>query len=157
MLRELGIGVDGSVVFHHDPVYDGGHENQDTLKEMIDTYGDIPYFTVSKTQAFQLNALFKRVRTDFVIIRHQGLAPEAAKLGIPSLAMGDEHFPIGYDGIIRTGEVLLDILARKKFNQVLSRHVKSPYNQWWLSQEDPFFLAKHPEALNERVHVKEEL
>ena len=153
VLRELGIGVEGSVVFHHDPVYDGGHENQDTLHELIDTYGDIQYFTVSKTQAFQLNALFKRVKTDFVIIRHQGLAPEAAKLGIPSLAMGDEHFPVGYDGIIRTGEVLLDILARKKFNEVLLRHVKSPYNEWWSSQEDPFLLAKHPEILDEIVRL----
>ncbi len=153
VLRELGIGVEGSVVFHHDPVYDGGHENQDTLHELIDTYGDIQYFTVSKTQAFQLNALFKRVKTDFVIIRHQGLAPEAAKLGIPSLAMGDEHFPVGYDGIIRTGEVLLDILARKKFNEVLLRHVKSPYNEWWSSQEDPFLLAKHPEILDEIVKL----
>ncbi|QNU68858.1 nitrogenase [Ruminiclostridium herbifermentans] len=154
VLRELGIGVEGSVVFHHDPVYDGGHENQDTLRELIDTYGDIPYFTVSKTQAFQLNALFKRVKTDFVIIRHQGLAPEAAKLGIPSLAMGDEHFPVGYDGIIRTGEVILDILARKKFNEVLLRHVKSPYNDWWCSQEDPFLLAKHPEIIDERVKLE---
>ncbi|BAH05989.1 nitrogenase component 1 [Clostridium kluyveri] len=154
VLRELGISVDGSVVFHHDPVYDGGHENQDTLNELISTYGDIPNFTVSKTQAFQLNALFKRVKTDFVIIRHQGLAPEAAKLGIPSLAMGDEHFPVGYDGIIRTGEVLLDILARKKFNEVLSRHVKSPYNEWWLSQDDPFLLARHPEVLDERVKLE---
>ncbi|EKQ55541.1 MULTISPECIES: nitrogenase component 1 [unclassified Clostridium] len=153
VLRELGIEVDGSVVFHHDPVYDGGHENQDTLQELISSYGDIPNFTVSKTQAFQLNALFKRVKTDFVIIRHQGLAPEAAKLGIPSLAMGDEHFPVGYDGIIRTGEVLLDILARKKFNEVLSRHVNSPYNEWWLSQDDPFLLARHPEVLNERVKL----
>lgn len=153
VLRELGIGVDGSVVFHHDPVYDGGHEKQDTLHELISNYGDIPNFTVSKTQAFQLNALFKRVETDFVIIRHQGLAPEAAKLGIPSLAMGDEHFPVGYDGIIRTGEVLLDILARKKFNEVLSRHVKSPYNEWWLSQDDPFLLARHPEVLDERVKL----
>lgn len=153
VLRELGIGVQGSVVFHHDPVYDGGHENQDTLKELIDTYGDIPHFTVSKTQAFQLNALFKRVKTDFVIIRHQGLAPEAAKLGIPSLAMGDEHFPIGYDGIIRTGEVLLDIIARKKFNKVLARHVKSPYNEWWRAQTDPFLLSKQPEILDERVKL----
>jgi nitrogenase molybdenum-iron protein alpha chain len=154
VLRELGIGVEGSVVFHHDPVYDGGHENQDTLKTLIDTYGDVPHFTVSKTQAFQLNALFKRVKADFVVIRHQGLAPEAAKLGIPSLAMGDEHYPVGYDGIIRTGETILDILSRKKFNQVLSRHVKSPYNSWWLSQTDPFLLSNRPEVLDERVKMK---
>ncbi len=152
VLRELGLGVEGSIVFHHDPVYDSGHEHQDTLKYLVDTYGNIPHFTVSKTQPFQLYAILKRVRTDFVIIRHNGLAPVAAKLGIPALAMGDEHFPVGYDGIIRVGEILLDIVARKKFNQVLSRHTDLGYTNWWLSQKDPFILARKPELLNEPIH-----
>lgn len=43
--------------------------------------------------------------------------------------MGDEHIPVSYDGIIRTGEALLDILARKRFNQVLQRHVELPYTK----------------------------
>ena len=59
--------MNGSVVFHHDPVYDGGHERQNTLKSLVDTYGDIPHFTVSKTQPFQLPALLNRVKTDFII------------------------------------------------------------------------------------------
>lgn len=153
VLRELGIGVEGSIVFHHDPVYDSGAENQNTLKHLVDNYGDIEHFTVSKTQAYQLSNLFKRVKTDFVIIRHQGLAPEAAKLGIPALAMGDEHIPVGYDGIIRTGEILLEIIARKKFNQVLQRHVGLPYTNWWINQKDPFILAKKPEILDEVVKL----
>lgn len=152
VLRELGIGVEGSIVFHHDPVYDSGHENQNTLKYLVDNYGDIPHFTVSKTQAFQLPNILKRVKTDFVIIRHNGLAPVAAKLGVPSLAMGDEHFPVGYDGIIRTGEAILDIITRKKFNQVLKRHTDFGYTDWWLSQEDPFVLAHHPELINEPIN-----
>ena len=53
VLRELGIEVDGSVVFHHDPVYDGGGENQNSLKNLVEEYGDIPHYTVSKTQAYQ--------------------------------------------------------------------------------------------------------
>ena len=57
------------------------------------------------------------------------------------------------DGIIRTGETILDILSRKKFNQVLSRHKRSPYNEWWLAQDDPFLLAHNPEILNERVNL----
>ena len=105
----------------------------------MNNYGDIKHYSVSKTQAFQLTQIFKRVKTDFVVIRHQGLAPEAAKLGIPAL---------GYDGIIRTGEMLKGILARKKFNQVLSRHVNLVYSDWWLKQEDPFLLAKNPEILD---------
>jgi nitrogenase molybdenum-iron protein alpha chain len=149
VLRELGIQVDGSVVFHHDPVYDGGHEAQNTLKYLVENYGDVPHFTVSKTQQFQFPGLLRRVNPDFVIIRHPGLAPVAAKMGIPSLVMGDEHFPLAYDGIIRTGNILIAILARKKFNNVLKRHVKLPYTDWWLSQEDQFILAKHPEILDD--------
>ncbi len=153
VLRELGIGVEGSLVFHHDPVYDSGLEGQNTLKHLVDNYGDIEHFTVSKTQAYQLNNVFKRVKTDFIIIRHQGLAPEAAKLGIPALPMGDEHIPVGYDGMIRVGEILLEIISRKKFNQVLQRHVKLPYTDWWINQEDPFALAHHPEILDEVVKL----
>ncbi|MDR2163791.1 MAG: nitrogenase [Clostridiales Family XIII bacterium] len=147
VLRELGVTVDGSLVFHHDPVYDAGYENQNTLKHLVDNYGDIPYFSVSRTQQYQFYGLLNRVNPDFIIIRHNGVAPLAAKLGIPSFAMGDEHFPLGYDGIVRMGEALVGILARKKFNNVLKRHVELPYTPWWLSQEDPFLIARQPEIL----------
>ncbi|MDR1135933.1 MAG: nitrogenase [Clostridiales Family XIII bacterium] len=149
VIRELGVDVEGSLVFHHDPVYDSGYEKQNTLKHLVDNYGDIPNFSVSKTQQYQFYALLKRANPDFIVIRHNGVAPLAAKMGIPSFAMGDEHFPLGYDGIIRMGDALIGILARKKFNNVLKRHVSLPYTDWWLSQEDPFILAKHPEILDE--------
>ena len=35
VIRELGIAVDGSIVFHHDPVYDSGKLEQDTLKDLV--------------------------------------------------------------------------------------------------------------------------
>ena len=38
-------------------------------------------------------------------------------------------------------------MARKKFNQVLQKHVPVPYTDWWVSQEDPFLLANNPEIL----------
>jgi nitrogenase molybdenum-iron protein alpha chain len=156
VIRELGIEVDGSIVFHHDPVYDSGTTNQNTLKHLVENYGEIDHFTVSKTQQFQFYGLLKRVNPDFIIIRHNGLAPLAAKIGIPAFAMGDEHFPVGYDGIVRVGEALIEILARKKFNQVLQRHVKLPYTDWWLSQKDPFILAKQPEILDDPVDMEED-
>jgi nitrogenase molybdenum-iron protein alpha chain len=149
VLRELGITVEGSIVFHHDPVYDGGLENQDSLKSLVETYGDIPNYTVSKTQPFQLPAILRRVKTDFLIVRHNGLSSNAARMGIPAFAIGDEHFPVGYDGIIRIGGAVLEVLARKKFNNVLSRHTSSPYTKWWLEQDDPFILARNPEILDE--------
>ncbi|MBQ3947795.1 MAG: nitrogenase, partial [Ruminococcus sp.] len=60
----------------------------------------------------------------------------------------------GYDGMIRTGEILLDILARKRFNQILQRHVKLPYSEWWQSQEDPFILSKEPEVIDKALKEK---
>ena len=149
VLAELGIGHDAALVFHHDPVYDGGGKHQDTLKELVDTYGDIPHYTVSKTRAFQLPQLLKRAKADFLIIRHPGLASVSGHLGFPTLAMGDEHIPVGYDGIIRVGEILKGVIARTKFNKVLKRHVKLPYSDWWIKQDDPFLLTKHPEVLND--------
>ena len=55
--------------------------------------------------------------------------------------MGDEHIPVGYDGILRIGEILKGVLARTKFNKTLQRHVRLPYNDWWFSQDDPFKLT----------------
>ena len=141
VLAELGIKNEGALVFHHDPIYDGAGKNQDTLKELINTYGDIPHYTVSKTRAFQLPQLLKRAKADFLIIRHPGLASVAGHLGVPTFALGDEHIPIGYDGILRIGEILIGVLARTKFSKTLKRHVSLPYNKWWFEQTDPFILS----------------
>ena len=149
VLRELGMEVPGSLVFHHDPVYDSGSKEQDTLKTLVDTYGDIPHFTVSKTQPYQLPQLFRRTPVDIVIVRHGGIAPDLAKQGITSFVMGDEHLPLGYDGILRLGRAILATLPRRRFNQVLKRHVKSAYSDWWLQQDDPFLFSHHPELLQE--------
>ncbi|HOI27689.1 MAG TPA: nitrogenase component 1 [Paludibacteraceae bacterium] len=149
VLAELGIGREAALVFHHDPIYDGAGKKQDTLKELVETYGEIPYYTVSKTRAFQLPQLLKRAKADFLIIRHPGLASVSGHLGFPTLAMGDEHIPVGYDGILRVGEILKGVLARTKFNQLLKRHVKLPYNDWWIKQDDPFLLSNHPEVLDD--------
>ncbi|MBR3023860.1 MAG: nitrogenase [Oscillospiraceae bacterium] len=149
VLRELGIQIDGSLVFHHDPVYDSGDPNENSLKHINDTYGEIPDYTVSKTQQFQLFGLLKRVQPDFIVIRHNAIAPVAIRMGIPSLPVGDEHMTVGYDGMIRLGEAILEILSRKKFGKALKEHVKLPYTDWWLSQDDPFIIAKHPEIIDE--------
>ena len=61
---------------------------------------------------------------------------------MPTFALGDEHIPVGYDGILRVGEILKGVLARTKFNKTLQRHVRLPYNDWWFNQDDPFILTK---------------
>ncbi|MDR2707024.1 MAG: hypothetical protein LBC02_14720 [Planctomycetaceae bacterium] len=147
VLRELGIEVQGSTVFHHDPIYDSGSPKQDTLNFTVKNYGDISSFNVSNRQQYQFYGLMKKFKPDFIIIRHNGLAPLASRLGIPAAPLGDEHIAIGYQGMISLGEVILDILAHRKFHEDLREHVTLPYTQWWLDQDDPYILAKQPELI----------
>jgi len=148
VLRELEVEVNGSLVFHHDPIYDSGDPRQDSLAHLIDNYGEVPSFTVSNRQPYQLYGLLQRVNPDFILIRHNGLAPLASRLGIPAAPLGDEHVAIGYEGILNLGEAILDVLAHKKFHQDLAAHVKLPYKKWWLDQKDPFLLSKDPDVIN---------
>jgi len=149
VLRELGVEVDGSLVFHHDPVYDSQDPRQDSLAHLIDHYGDVPSFSVGNRQQYQFYALLQRVKPDFIIIRHNGLAPLAARLGIPAIPLGDEHISIGYQGMLSLGESILDVLAHRKYHQDIAEHVELPYRQWWLDQADPFILARSPDLAAE--------
>jgi len=146
VLRELGVQVDGSLVFHHDPVYDSQDPRQDSLAHLVDTYGDVPHFSVGNRQQYPFYALLQRVKPDFIIIRHNGLAPLAAKLGIPAIPLGDEHHALGYQGMINMGESILAVLQHKRFHADLAAHAHLPYRKWWLEQEDPFLLAREAGA-----------
>lgn len=147
VMRELGIEVNGSLVFHHDPVYDSEDPAQDTLSYLVDNYGDVESFSVSNRQQHQFYALLKKVEPDFILIRHNGLAPLASRLGIPAAPLGDEHIAVGYDGMVNLGNAILGILQRKKFHEDLSKHVKLPYTKWWLEQTDPYIIARNPELI----------
>ncbi len=147
VMRELGIEVNGSLVFHHDPVYDSEDPAQDSLAFLVDHYGDVENFSVSNRQQHQFYALLKRVNPDFILIRHNGLAPLASRLGIPAAPLGDEHIAVGYDGIANLGNAILEILQRRKFHEDLSRHVKLPYTNWWLEHTDPYIIARNPELI----------
>jgi len=149
VLRELGVEVNGSLVFHHDPIYDSQDPLLDTpdpcknsLEFMVNETGDVANFSVSSRQQYQFYGLLNRVHPDFILIRHNGLAPLASRMGIPAAPLGDEHHVIGYQGILNLGETILNILAHKKFHLDIAAHIKLPYKQWWLDQKDPFVLSK---------------
>jgi nitrogenase molybdenum-iron protein alpha chain len=141
-LREIGVEVDGSLVFHHDPVYDSEDPRQDSLGHLVEHYGDVRHFTVGNRQQYQFYNLLQRVKPDFIIIRHNGLAPLAARLGIPAIPLGDEHHALGYQGMVNLGESILAALQHRKFHQDIARRVSLPYKQSWLSQRDPFALSR---------------
>lgn len=155
VMRELGINVDGSVTFHHDPVYDSGDIRQDSLGHLVKNYGDVPHFHVSNRQQYQLYTFLQQSKPDFLLIRHNGLAPLASRMGIPAAPLGDEHQAVGYQGIINIGETIIDILAHKKYHEDIKQHVKLPYTKWWKSQTDAYILAKHPELLDDETEEQE--
>ncbi len=142
VLRELGIDVPGTLVFHHDPVYDSGAPERDTLGHLVEETGDVENFTVGIRQHYQFYNLLQRVNPDFIVIRHGGLSPLASRLGKPSLQLGDASFPLGYQGIINLGAEILAVLGQKKFHEDLAAHSSLPYRRSWLEEKDPFALAR---------------
>ncbi len=92
LLRELEIKVQGAAIFHHDPIYDNGDIASDALAHDVNTYGDIHNYNVCNKQAYELVNILNKVRPDIMIARHGGMTLWGAKLGVPTLLIGDEQF-----------------------------------------------------------------
>jgi nitrogenase molybdenum-iron protein alpha chain len=140
ILRELGVSATGAAIFHHDPVYDNGNDSSDLLAQGVKEYGDIPHFNVCNKQEFELVNTLNRLRPDILLARHGGMTLWGAKLGIPSLLIGDEHFGMGYEGLVRYGEEILATVENDEFVKNLEKHAINPYTKWWLNQEPTAFL-----------------
>ncbi|MDR3516697.1 MAG: nitrogenase component 1 [Azospirillaceae bacterium] len=141
-LRELGVTVDSAYSFHHDPSTDSGDPRQDSLTYLVETWGDIPHFTVSPDQHFQAHAALKRSKPDFVICRHSGtMAVLAARLGIPVLPIFYSNDGLGYEGLLTIGRAILRVLPRQRFYQDVASHSQFPYQPWWRDQTNPYALS----------------
>lgn len=141
LLFELGLEVQGAAIFHHDPVYDNGDPVSDMLAHDVRTYGDIPNYNVCNKQAYELVNILNRVRPDIMIARHGGMTLWGAKLGVPTLLIGDEHFGFGYQGILNYAERIIETLDNKEFVTNLAKHSTMPYTKWWLEQNPYAFLG----------------
>jgi nitrogenase molybdenum-iron protein alpha chain len=145
VLRELGLRVTGASVFHHDPLYDNGAVGADALQNTVEDYGDIPRYTVCNKQEYELVASLYRNRPDILLARHGGMTLWGGKLGIPTVLVGDEHFGMGYKGLVNYGERILDAIENDEFVKNLERHAINPYTAWWLEQEPDTFLKGEAE------------
>ena len=137
LLRELGFEVQGAAIFHHDPVYDNGEEASDALAQDVSNYGDVKNYNVCNKQAYELVNILNRLKPDIMIARHGGMTLWGAKLGVPTLLIGDEQFGFGYQGILNYAERIVETLDNKEFVTNLAKHSTMPYTKWWLDQ-DPF-------------------
>ncbi|PYG88539.1 nitrogenase molybdenum-iron protein alpha chain [Ruminiclostridium sufflavum DSM 19573] len=147
VLGELGIQAAGAAIFHHDPLFDNGEPGNDQLAQRVRDYGDVPNFNVCNKQEFELVNVLNRLRPDLLLARHGGMTLWGAKLGIPSLLIGDEHYSMGYEGLIHYGERILETLENDEFVKNLASHAVNPYTKWWLKQAPNTFLAKKERSL----------
>lgn len=140
VLGELGLKTCGAAIFHHDPIYDSRRLENDQLAQHVSDYGNVTNFNVCNKQEFELVNALNRIRPDILIARHGGMTLWGAKLGIPSLLIGDEHFAMGYEGLVQYGERLLEAIENDEFVKNLKKHAINPYSKWWLEQPPYYFL-----------------
>jgi nitrogenase molybdenum-iron protein alpha chain len=132
IVRELGMEIAGSCIWHHDLNIDNGSEQSDDLHHVISHYGNFPLGVCNK-QSFELVNQLNRAKPDIYIARHTGTI-WATKLGIPSFLMGDEHFGLGYEGLLNYGELIDDTIRNPAFVRNIAAHNRLPYTEWWLAQ-----------------------
>ena len=142
ILGELGMTAKGAAIFHHDTMFDSGRDENDQLAQRVNDYGDVPNFNICNKQEFELVNALNRVRPDVLLARHGGMTLWGAKLGIPSLLVGDEHYGMGYEGIIQYGERLVDTIENDEFVKNLEKHAVNPYTKWWFDQPTHTFLER---------------
>jgi nitrogenase molybdenum-iron protein alpha chain len=140
VLGELNIQAIGAAIFHHDPLFDNGEPDNNQLAQMVKDYGDVPNFNVCNKQEFELVNALNRLRPDLLLARHGGMTLWGAKLGIPSLLIGDEHYSMGYEGLLNYGDRILETLENDEFVKNLAKHAINPYTKWWLDQPPNTFL-----------------
>jgi nitrogenase molybdenum-iron protein alpha chain len=134
VLKELGMEPQGAAIFHHDPLYDNGAVEADTLQNVVNDYGDVPRYCVCNKQEFELVSALNKIRPDILLARHGGMTLWGAKFGIPSLLIGDEHFGMGYQGLVQYGKRILETLENDEFVKNFAKHAVNPYTKWWLEQ-----------------------
>lgn len=140
ILGELGMDAKGAAIFHHDSLYDSERPENDQLAQRVNDYGNVPNFNICNKQEFELVNALNKLRPDVLLARHGGMTLWGAKLGIPSLLIGDEHYGMGYEGLVNYGERLLDTIENDEFVKNLEKHAINPYTKWWFEQESYYFL-----------------
>ena len=140
LLSELGLKVKTAAIYHHDPIYDNGDPKSDLLAQDVELYGDVPTYHVCNKQSFELVNQLRRAKPDLMVARHGGMTIWGAKLGIPTMLVGDEQFGFGYQGIINYARRIEDTLDAIEFVTNLSKHSSNPYTDWWLEQEPGHFM-----------------
>jgi len=139
LVKDLGMEVVGTSVWHHDQKYDNDDDNLNFLKFGVETYGNFPVGVCNK-QAFEVTNAINKYKPDIAITRHISTV-WAAKLGIPSIFAGNNPTEMLYDGLIRFGQCIDDAISNPAYIKNVAKHSKLPYKSWWFEQDTYSFLG----------------
>jgi nitrogenase molybdenum-iron protein alpha chain len=139
--QDLGLRIAGMTGFHHDLRFDNDYPEINSLNNTVDLLGDLPNYHVCNKQPYQLVNILRKLKPDLIMGRHEGLPVVGVKLGIPTFFASDANMMIGYEGLIYTGQKILQVLKSRKFVKNIAQNSRLPYTQWWLKQ-DPFFFGR---------------
>ena len=140
LVRDLGMEVAGTCVWHHDQHYDNQNEALNFLAFDLQHTGNFKVGVCNK-QAFEVTSAIKHEQPDIAITRHIATV-WAAKLGIPSIFAGNEPSEMLYDGLVRFGHTIDDAITNPSFIQNIARHSHLPYTDWWFAQDTYHFLRR---------------
>jgi nitrogenase molybdenum-iron protein alpha chain len=138
--------VIGGSTLHHDLSTDNP-ESVNSLQALVESVGDIPNFSVCNQQPYIVIKQLKRLKPDFLMCRHPGLAPLGSKLGIPSLFEADANYSIGYEGVVKMGQRFYEAWLSKKMLANLAKYADNLYTDWWLNEENPFYFVQEAAAV----------
>lgn len=139
--HDLGLEIVGVTTYHHDKKYDNPEVN--TAKYLVQAAGNIPNFTVCNKQPYQVVKFLKKLKPDFLLVRHPGLAVLGYKVGIPVIMEGDSDKSVGYEGILDLGRRIQRAMKSNKLYKNFAKHVRFPYSDWWLNEDtDPFYFVE---------------
>lgn len=138
LVKDLGMEVVGTSVWHHDQKYDNDDERINFLRFGVETHGNFPVGVCNK-QAFEVTNAIYKFKPDIAITRHIETV-WAAKLGVPSIFAGNEPTEMLYDGLIRFGQSIDDAISNPAYIKNVAKYSKLPYTEWWFQQGTYSFL-----------------
>jgi nitrogenase molybdenum-iron protein alpha chain len=128
--EELGFELAGTTVYHYDEVI------AESVRRLAERSGAAT-INIAQVQPFEQANLLRRLKPD-LYMADEMTTGFAARQGIPTVMIYDYGMNyLGYNGLLATGERMLNALKNPSFHVKLARHRKLPYREAWY-ESDPF-------------------
>jgi nitrogenase molybdenum-iron protein alpha chain len=128
--EELGFELVGTTVYHYDEVI------ADSVRRLAERSGAAS-LNIAQVQPFEQANLLRRLKPDLYMADEMSTG-FAARQGIPTVMIYDYGMNyLGYNGLLATGERMVNALKNPSFHVKLAKHRRLPYREAWY-ESDPF-------------------